>query len=435
MKRLAILVAALVCLWPGSPHAASFSLEQAVSRALDVNPTIQSKLLVLEQARMNVGVAQSYFWPRVSLVGSHSVLKNKKEVQTYSSDDMSSKTWTQGWRLTLSLFAGFAHLNNVQKSLLQVDVEDARHRQARLELITNVQLQFLALLQARENLSTAEESVRRIQKQLEASEAFVRVDMAPYANVLQNRVELSRAQQEVIRCRNDIRNAEVQLNRYLGFPPNERVTYAGRLKDFDGTVTYTEEQAIKTALYSRPDLIVAQKSVAVAFKDVHIAMGEVLPRVDASYDDMRYSRDFDDRRYNDYTRNYWAAGINFTWDVFSGGSAVFNTLAERNRAKALQKDFEDAMAGARTDVIRAMLDMDAAKELITTTRYGVDSARENYAMSQKRYMTNIGTITDLVDAQVRLTEAERDASQALADYHSARARFYFNIGRENPGLK
>ena len=323
----------------------------------------------------------------------------------------------------------------MQKSLLQVDVEDARHRQARLELITNVQLQFLALLQARENLSTAEESVRRIQKQLEASEAFVRVDMAPYANVLQNRVELSRAQQEVIRCRNDIRNAEVQLNRYLGFPPNERVTYAGRLKDFDGTVTYTEEQAIKTALYSRPDLIVAQKSVAVAFKDVHIAMGEFLPRVDASYDDMRYSRDFDDRRYNDYTRNYWAAGINFTWDVFSGGSAVFNTLAERNRAKALQKDFEDAMAGARTDVIRAMLDMDAAKELITTTRYGVDSARENYAMSQKRYMTNIGTITDLVDAQVRLTEAERDASQALADYHSARARFYFNIGRENPGLK
>lgn len=93
------------------------------------------------------------------------------------------------------------------------------------------------------------------------------------------------------------------------------------------------------------------------------------------------------------------------------------------------------MAGARTDVIKAMLDMDAARELITTTRYGVDSARENYAMSQKRYMTNTDTITDLVDAQVRLTEAERDASRALADYHSARARFYFNIGQENPGLK
>ena len=407
MKRCFILLAVFVCLYSGNVRAASFTMEQAVSRALDVNPTIQSKLLVLEQARMNVGVAQSYFWPRVSIVASYNELQNRSEVQTYSSDNLSSKSWSQGWRLTLSLFAGFAHLNNVQKSLLQ----------------------------AREDLATAEESVKRIRKQLEASEAFVRVDMAPYANVLQNRVELSRAQQEVIRCKNDIRNAEVQLNRYLGFSPHERITYAGRLQDFHGVVSYTEEQAIKTALYSRPDLIVAQKSVAVAYKDTHIAMGEFAPRVDASYEDTRFSKDYNDRRYNDYTRSYWAIGLNFSWDIFSGGSAVFNTLAERNRARALQKDYEDAMAGARTDVIKAMLDMDAARELITTTRYGVDSARENYAMSQKRYMTNIGTITDLVDAQVRLTEAERDASRALADYHSARARFYFNIGQENPGLR
>ena len=191
MKRCFILLAVFVCLYSGSVRAASFTMEQAVSRALDVNPTIQSKLLVLEQARMNVGVAQSYFWPRVSIVASYNELQNRSEVQTYSSDDLSSKSWSQGWRLTLSLFAGFAHLNNVQKSLLQVDVEKARHRQARLELITNVQLQFLALLQAREDLATAEESVKRIRKQLEASEAFVRVDMAPYANVLQNRLEIN----------------------------------------------------------------------------------------------------------------------------------------------------------------------------------------------------------------------------------------------------
>ena len=153
MKRCFILLAVFVCLYSGNVRAASFTMEQAVSRALDVNPTIQSKLLVLEQARMNVGVAQSYFWPRVSIVASYNELQNRSEVQTYSSDNLSSKSWSQGWRLTLSLFAGFAHLNNVQKSLLQVDVEKARHRQARLELITNVQLQFLALLQAREDLS------------------------------------------------------------------------------------------------------------------------------------------------------------------------------------------------------------------------------------------------------------------------------------------
>jgi outer membrane protein TolC len=50
-------------------------------------------------------------------------------------------------------------------------------------------------------------------------------------------------------------------------------------------------------------------------------------------------------------------------------------------------------------------------------------------------MTGIGTITELLDAQLRLTQAETDAAQALTEYHAARAKFYFHTGRENPGLK
>lgn len=411
-------------------------MAQAVERALKANPTVQSKILTLEAARMNVGVAQSYFWPRVSVMSNYNNMQNNRDMPTYSSDDLSSKTWTQTVRVSWSIFAGFTHLNNLQKSLLQVDMEAARHRLARLELVSNVQIQFLTLLQAREKLRTANDSVARIRKQLDAAEAFVRVDMAPYANVLQNRVELSRAEQEIIRCKNEIRNAEVQLNRFLGFPPHEPVEYKGRLQDFSGEpLRLTEEQSIKTALFSRPDLIIAQKSVAVAFKDMHARMGGYLPRVDITYDNSRYSKDYDDRRYQDYSRSYWSIGFNFSWELFGGGETTFGTLSDRKRARALQKDYEDAMASARADVIRSLLDINAARELITTTRYGVDAARENYAMAEKRYMTSIGTITDLVDAQTRLTEAERDASQALADYHAARARFFYNIGQENIGLE
>ena len=93
------------------------------------------------------------------------------------------------------------------------------------------------------------------------------------------------------------------------------------------------------------------------------------------------------------------------------------------------------MSGARADVIRALLDITAARELIATSRKGVDAARESYAMANKRYMTNTGTITELLDAQLKLTQAENDASRALAEYHSARVRFFYYIGRENPGLK
>lgn len=433
----ALLLGALFA--PGLPDSArgaeSFTMRQAVEYALKANPGVEAKILMLEQARRNVGVAQSYFWPRVSLVGSANRLQNDTESSAYSSDEYSSRTRSWGLRASLSLFAGFAHLNNLQKSRLSVEVEEARRQQAELELACNVQLQFLQLLKSREDLKSAEEAVGRIQTQLRAAEEFVRVGMAPYVNILQNRTELSRAQQQVIRVRNDIRNAEVQLNRYLGFSPERPVRYVGRLGDFRGRVDISEEAAVERAVLHRPDLMVARKSVEVAYKDMYAAMGGFLPRVDATYDNMHSHKDYDSRRYRDYDRDYWSIGLNFSWELFSGGGTTFSSLAERKRAQSLRKEYEDAMSGARADVIRALLDIAAAHELVGTARIGVEAARESYAMADKRYMTSTGTITELLDAQLRLTQAENDASQALAEYHNARARFYFNIGQQNPGLE
>ena len=413
-------------------RAQTFVLEEAVEYALKANPSVESKLLLLEQAQMNVGVARSYFMPRVSLVANRNKLSNSGDVG--SQDELSNTSKSHGLRASINLFSGFMHLNNWQKAKLSVDVEQARHHQARLELIANVQMQFLQLLESREELKSAEESVKRITTQLNAAQSFVKVGMAPYLNVLQNEVELSKAQQQVIRVRNDIRNGEVQLNRYLGFLPEQTIEYRGDLRDFTGEVTYTEEQAIKTALFSRPDLIMAQKSVAIAYKDFNTKLGEALPRVDMTYDDMRFSKDYVDWRYRDYSRSYWSVGLNFSWDLFTGGSTVYGSLGERKRTQAMQKSYEDSMSGARTDVIRSLLDINAAKELIATSRKGVDAAKESYAMASKRYMTHTGTITDLLDAQLKLTTAENDASRALMEYHRARSRFYYSIGRENPGL-
>ena len=430
LRCIGVLMGVLCLCVPA--RAETFTMEQAVEYALKMNPSVDSKLLLLEQARMNVGVAQSSFWPRVSLVTSNNKLQNSGGMG--STDDLSNSSWSRGVRASMSIFNGFINLNNAQKALLSVDMGAAHHQQARMELGANVQIQFLQLLGAREELKTAEESIKRISTQLNAAKAFVKVGMAPYLNVLQNEVELSKAQQQVIIIRNDIRNAEVQLNRYLGFLPDAKIVYKGNLRDFSGVVTYTEEQAIKTALYSRPDLVMAQKSIAMAFKDLNMRLGEYLPRVDATYDNMRYHKNYDEKRFTDYTRTYWAVGLNVSWEIFGGGGTTFAVLGERKRTQALQKDYEDAMSGARSDVIRSLLDIASSKELISVSSKGMDAAKESYAIAQKRYMTHTGTITELLDAQYKLTIAESDVNKALMEYHKARARFFYNIGRENPGL-
>ena len=168
---------------------------------------------------------------------------------------------------------------------------------------------------------------------------------------------------------------------------------------------------------------------------MHISMSQFLPKVDATYDNMRFSVDYDDPHYDASGRHYWSTGLNYSREVISGGETTFDTLAQRRKAQSLQKDFEEAISSARTAVIKSLLDMKAAKELIATSRVGVTAARESYAMANKRYMTSTGTITELLDAQLRLTQAEGDESQAFHDYQAARSRFFYYIGSKNPGLR
>lgn len=414
----------------------TFTLQQAVEEAIRANPSLEAKRLMLQNAKMNVGVAQSFFWPRISVIWSTNRLKNYEEVNTGNSDSLSSFNWNKGLRATYPLFAGFAHLSGLQKSLLQKDMQASAQRLAMLELAANVQQQFLQLLRSREDLKTAQDSIKRLETQLAAAEAFVEMDMAPYLNVLQNRTDLATARQNLIRVQNDIRNCEVQLNRYLARPDAEHIRYVGSLRDFPVKgAGLTEAEAIREALDKRPDLKVAEKSIEVAFKDMRIAMAQYLPRIDLNYDNMATSKDYDDGRYEGYTRYYWSAGITFTWEFFSGGQTTFQTLAEKKRAESLRKDYEEAVNSARAEVIRAILDIETARDLIKASQIGLKAAREAYEMAVTRYETDTGTITELLDGQLRLTQAENDAAAALWQCQTARSRLFFYLGRENPGLK
>jgi outer membrane protein len=414
-------------------HARDLSMEQAVKHALQNNPGLAAKLKALEQAKFDVGVAQSFFWPRVSVIASRDYLRNAGEYAT--ADDISSRTDRQGYRVTYSLFNGFIHLNNLERSLISADVASLTHQQTKLELIANVQRQFLALLRNREEMRHIRDSLRRLETQLKAAKAFVRVGMAPQLNILQNEVALSRARQEEIRVLNAIRACEVRLGQYMGASPDEAIRYVGKLESYGHRVGLSEVEAIKFAMKNRPDLLIANKSVAAATKDSHAAAGSYLPKVDIVYNNQTMDRDFSDPQFIDYSRRYWQVSLNFTWDIFDGGRTTFAFLSERKRIASLRKAYEEAMNAAKSDIITSHMEIKASEELIKASRVNVIAAKESYAMADKRYATNVGTITELLDAQEQLTRAEIDASRAIAEYHSARSIFFFYIGMENSSLR
>ena len=436
--RVKMTVALLASLWYlFFPHhsalAVSYTLDSAIARALKANPSIEEKIQALESARMDVGVAQSYFWPRVSLVANRNKLRNSGAYG--STDELSNTNRSHGLRATLSLFAGFSHLNNLQRSMIEKDIAELQCRHAELELIANVQVQFFNLLQARRDLRYVKESIRRITTQLEAAQAFSDVGMAPYVNVLQNRVELSQAQEQLIATQNAVRTCEIQLNNFLGYSPEEKITYKGYLEDYPQKMDYTEDEALKLPPGIDRTCSLPKRALRPRKRPCSPRPGEALPQVDLTGDMMSSSRDYADRRYTDYDRNYWSVGVNFTWMFFEGGRTAFGVMRDKKRVNGLEAAYRNTVSSAKTDVLKAMMDIQAAKEVHATAKQGLKAAEENYAMASNRYNTNVGTITELLDAQTRLTEAEVRTSKSLADFQIARVRLFYNIGVKNTGLR
>jgi len=60
----------------------------------------------------------------------------------------------------------------------------------------------------------------------------------------------------------------------------------------------------------------------------------------------------------------------------------------------------------------------------------IQEKRINFRLKQERYREQLATSTDVLDAQVLLTQAENNYYSALSDYHIAKARLERAIGKE-----
>ena len=84
----------------------------------------------------------------------------------------------------------------------------------------------------------------------------------------------------------------------------------------------------------------------------------------------------------------------------------------------------------RLDVEQAYIAVTEAAERIGATGKAVESAEENLRLAQGRYDAGVGTILDLTDAQLALTNAQADQVRGLHDHKVFLARLEKAVGRQ-----
>ena len=125
----------------------------------------------------------------------------------------------------------------------------------------------------------------------------------------------------------------------------------------------------------------------------------------------------------------WTLGLSLSWTLFDGG----NRVARYQEAKANLEGAKQRLKSTELDIIQnveqAEIAVEEAQERIQAGQALVASAQENFRLAQGRFDAGVGTILELTDAQLALTQAQNTEAQALADYRIALARLDRAAGR------
>ncbi len=406
-------------------HAAdNYNMLRAVERALSENFKIVSAQADLEAYESSRKGAMSAFGP--SLGTSYGFTR-----QEHVDDDI--YTWKIA--LTQDVFSGFATLASYQKAALQKENAQARLTQARINLVLQVQQNFLLYLKAEQNVRSAQDSYNRLAEQLKVTRSFYEVGLRPRVEVLQAEVNVSEAEDLLLQTRNTVETQRVRLNTLLNIPVGHDVQYVGSLQHIPFIGTF--EQCLEKANRQRPDVLMAQKSVIIAEKDKTVAISKFLPGLSANASWSTTGDDWSASGSTERPTNYssWSVGLTASLSLFESGSDYFKVQTAGHNISRLRADSSNLLQDVIYEVQSRLLELDNAQKRILVARKGVDQASEAYRVAAARYKSQVGTSIDVLDAQAKLTAAEVSLTGAQADYLSALAAIYAAIGEENPSLQ
>ncbi|MCF8106050.1 MAG: TolC family protein [Desulfohalobiaceae bacterium] len=420
----------------------SLTLVESVLYGLDNNPNIKAAEFEIKKSASDVGQARSQFLPRLTSSWENRRLESISAEGPTAEEAISQDFSSLAIQVVQPLFAGLSNLNGYQQAKMQKELSRQEKGRRELQLILDIQTNFLKLLKAREDVETLEKTVRRLEVNVESAQAYQRQELVPYYQVLQAEVELADAQQELSQARNSVAKLGFTLNSLLNIPVGSDTRYKGRLADFERDFPYSYEQALGRALNKRPEMQSARLQVDMALEQMDVERGKFFPRLDLVGGYTITDRDFSETGTNifgepverDQFNEYWSVGIRLKWDLFSGGSKIHQYQKVGHELRRMQSKVQDIENQIDNQVRSSHISFQEAKERVLSTRKAVQAAREGFARAEKNLQLGLGTIPELLDAQARLRRAEGNWNKARGDQLLAKARLYYSMGIPNKGL-
>jgi len=302
------------------------------------------------------------------------------------------------------------------RRLAEVAQEDVELQR---QLITlTVKESFININFARRLIRVQEQALERADLNLRSARGFFEVGTRPKSDVARAEVDVANARVALIQARNAERLARVALNTAMGIPFDAPTEVQDNL--IYQAMTLDRAQLQSQALAQRPEYKQVRLRVSEADARMRRAFRDFFPDVSATgfYGGTRAD-----------LNEIWEIGLTLSWSIFDGGNKIARLRETKANVEGAQARVKATELDISREVEQAQLNVTEAQERIGAAQTAVASAQENFRLAQGRFDAGVGTILELTDAQLFLTQAQNTEAQALADYRIFLARLERAVGR------
>lgn len=414
------------------------TLDESIRIALEQNLQIRSAQEELRGARAARQEAFTSFLPSFSTTYGYRRLSETPTARVLDLDNFppvlgfreapvgTRDNYTWSLEVTQPLFSGGAISGAHDMAATGVDISSLQQRLAVQDVVLEVRDAYFTILKAERVVEVAQQSVELLEAHRKTAESFYDVGLIPRNDLLYAEVELAGGIQNLTAAENALELSRARFNTVLRRPVSAPLSIEDVLvyQPFEQDL----DQCTAMALSKRWELEMYELQVRQTEQAVGVAKSGYYPSVSVTGNYSRYGDDpgVSGSPYKDQEDWYLMAVAK--WNFWEWGKTRHGVTQSLTKVEQARNALERVRDLVSLEVKRAYLNLREAEKRIFVARKAIIQAEENFRLNVERYQEQVGTTTDVVEAQALLTRTRSDYFNSLSNYNLALGELERSMG-------
>lgn len=385
------------------------TVDELFDKGIENSMAIQASAVKTQLSADMLALAKNKRLPKIVLNGSYGYVGNPLIFDKHLSylEQSHNPDWKQNYQLSITqpIYEGGAINNNITKAELEEEVSVLSLQKDKSDLklwLINKYLNLFSLYKQRDvyakNLEEAKSRQRDIVNM--KSQGIITNN-----DVLRGRLVITNYELAYKATNNDIGIISQQLTVVMGMDESLLLIPDSSFLDSKLPIR-NENDYVRLAYNEYPDLKIAYKNISLAENGLKLAKADLLPKLSVQASNALARPIPYTLPVQDLFVNSWGIALNLSYNISSWFDKKHNVGAAKRQICLQNLLLEDQKQSIRTDIRAAFIKHNEALDKVKAMEESLVQATENYRIVKNKYFSQLSILTDLLDANSVLLDAE-----------------------------